>query len=160
GGAFYFILTGKPPFEGTVAQRLRVNPVQPPTPVRDLRPDVPQDLAQVVDRMLAMDPEERYQTPAEVCEALQAWTKRAPPLPPEVDLHRLSPAALGTLSATGASGKVSPAATAAAVLPRSTPRPSRKALPKKSANQATPPLKPEPTKQATKAKPQPSPQGL
>jgi serine/threonine protein kinase len=86
GATLYALLLGEPPFSGrTVAQKLADHlhrPVPPPH-LRD--PNVPRPLSLVVLRMLAKDPADRYQTPAEVIEALGpfAQPRPKPPKPPE-----------------------------------------------------------------------------
>src|SRR5438270_2380769 len=71
GATFYYILTGRPPFaEGTVAQKLIWHQTRQPKSVRSIRPDVPEGLAAVIEKAMAKDPAQRYQTPAEVAEAL------------------------------------------------------------------------------------------
>jgi hypothetical protein len=45
----------------------------PVPPIRERRPDVPEELAAVLARMLAKDPAERYATPGEVAVALQRF---------------------------------------------------------------------------------------
>jgi serine/threonine protein kinase len=81
GATFYFLLTGKAPFEeGNVGQKLLWHQVRDPEPVRGFRPEVPEALAAVVERMMEKDRERRYQTPGEVIEALGPWTGE--PLPP------------------------------------------------------------------------------
>jgi serine/threonine protein kinase/tetratricopeptide (TPR) repeat protein len=93
GATFYFLLTGQPPFpEGKAAKKLMAHQIQEPVPVGQLRPEVPAEMAAVVARMMAKRPQERYQSPAEVVAALQAWTATpvAPPLPEE--MPQLSPA--------------------------------------------------------------------
>ena len=42
-------------------------------PVRDLRPEVPEDVAAILERMLEKSPELRYRTPGEVADALIPW---------------------------------------------------------------------------------------
>ena len=100
GATFYFLLTGQPPFPGgKAAQKLIWHQVRQPAPLRDLRPEVPPGMEAVVARMMAKKPAERYQTPAEVIEALAEWTGEAPPPPPEEEMPHLSPAAVRSLSA-------------------------------------------------------------
>jgi uncharacterized protein (TIGR03067 family) len=71
GCTLYDLLAGHAPFpEGTALQKVMGHIERPPTPLGDLRDDVPSSLAQVVERMMAKDPADRYQTPAEVAEAL------------------------------------------------------------------------------------------
>ncbi|HXG10637.1 MAG TPA: protein kinase [Gemmataceae bacterium] len=105
GMTFYFLLAGHPPFkEGTVAQKLIWHQLKQPTPIREIRPEVPEELAAILDKMIAKDPARRYQTPGEVDEALAPWTQTPVPRPPEIDGRRLSPAALGSGPPTGAAG--------------------------------------------------------
>jgi serine/threonine protein kinase len=74
GATFYFCLTGKAPFsEGTVAQKLIWHQTRQPRPIRSVRPDVPEALVAVIDRMMAKEAGQRYQTPLEVAEALGLW---------------------------------------------------------------------------------------
>jgi serine/threonine protein kinase len=71
GCTLHCLLTGKPPFPGgTLIQKVMAHRERPPAPLGALRPDVPPGLEQVVARMLAKQPPERYQTPAEVIQAL------------------------------------------------------------------------------------------
>jgi serine/threonine protein kinase len=101
GATFYFLLTGQPPFPGgKVTQKLMWHQVRQPTPVRQLRPDVPEGVAAVVARMLAKDPRQRYQEPAEVAEALTPWAEPVPP-PTDAEMPHLSPAARGPLTGEG-----------------------------------------------------------
>ena len=56
GATFYFCLTGSTPFgEGTVAQKLIWHQTRQPKPVRQLRPEVPEGLAAVLDKMMAKE---------------------------------------------------------------------------------------------------------
>lgn len=90
GSTFYFTLTGSQPFpEGTIAQKLVWHQTRPPKAIRFLRPEVPEGLAAIVDKMMAKAPDQRYQTAAEVADALAPWANpqgsapaQAPP-PPE-----------------------------------------------------------------------------
>ena len=76
GGTLFYLLTGRPPFAGRSAMELWVAHAQTPPPsVTDLRPDVPAELAAVVARMLAKNPADRFQTPAEVAAALVPFIK-------------------------------------------------------------------------------------
>jgi serine/threonine protein kinase len=94
GATLYFLLSGKAPFEdGTVTQKLLWSQTKPPKPIRELRPDVPEELAAVLDRMMAKDANERYQTPQSVIEALAPWTAMPVPPPPADEMPRRSLAA-------------------------------------------------------------------
>jgi serine/threonine-protein kinase len=71
GCTLYFMLTGRPPFaDGSVLQKLLFHQTETPPDVRDLRPDVPDELADVLSMMLAKRPDERFQNPAELAAVL------------------------------------------------------------------------------------------
>jgi serine/threonine protein kinase len=108
GGTFYFCLTGQPPFaEGEVAHKLMWHQTRQPKPIFVFRPDVPEHMIAVVNKMMAKDPKERYQTPLEVAEALQIWTQISIAPPAEIEMPRLSRAAasrIGLSDTSSASG--------------------------------------------------------
>ena len=62
-------------------QKVKAHLERTPRPLKDLRRDVPSELLKIVERMLAKDPAERYQTPVEVAAALTPFLA-APPQPP------------------------------------------------------------------------------
>ncbi|VTT97274.1 protein kinase : Serine/threonine protein kinase OS=Singulisphaera acidiphila (strain ATCC BAA-1392 / DSM 18658 / VKM B-2454 / MOB10) GN=Sinac_2851 PE=3 SV=1: Pkinase: WD40: WD40: WD40: WD40: WD40 [Gemmataceae bacterium] len=71
GGALYFLLTGEVPFPGkTLVEKLRKALTEPPPSPLARRKDVPPLLDSVVRKMLACDPEDRYQHAADVVTAL------------------------------------------------------------------------------------------
>jgi serine/threonine protein kinase/multidrug efflux pump subunit AcrA (membrane-fusion protein) len=74
GCTLYDLLTGRPPIpEGTDRRRVNDHLQEARRSLIELPADVPRELAQVVDKMLAQDPALRYQTPAEVAAALSPW---------------------------------------------------------------------------------------
>jgi serine/threonine protein kinase len=76
GATFYFCLTARTPFgDGTTAQKLIWHQTRRPKPVRSFRSDVPEGLIAVLEKMMAKDVLERYQTPAEVVGALAPWVE-------------------------------------------------------------------------------------
>ncbi|HEV3261717.1 MAG TPA: serine/threonine-protein kinase [Gemmataceae bacterium] len=76
GCTLYFLLTGRPPFTADTAVKLVLAHIEKePTPLRELRPDVPEALSAVVGRLLAKDPGQRYQTPVELAQALVPFIK-------------------------------------------------------------------------------------
>jgi serine/threonine protein kinase len=129
GATFYYVLTGATPFsEGTVAQKLIWHQTRQPKSVLALRPEVPAELAAVVEKMMAKDPVHRHQTPAEVADALAPWTHQPIAPPPEKEMPRLSPAAMGEASAgSGLHGLPSVPPRPPAMTP--SPAPSRMAGP-------------------------------
>ena len=56
----YELLVGEPPFTGSMAEIGIKHLNQPPTPIQELRPDVPDSVAEVVMRCMAKEPEDRY----------------------------------------------------------------------------------------------------
>lgn len=95
GSTFYLMLTGKPPYheEKSVAGKLLSKETRPPKPIRSLRPEVPENLVAIVDKMMAKAPAQRYQNPLEVAEALTPWGDGPISEPPEQEMPQLSPAA-------------------------------------------------------------------
>jgi serine/threonine protein kinase len=91
GATFYFLLTGRSPSQEGTAERWQAPFPRQPPPVRDVRPDVPEGLASVVDRMLASAPAERYQSAAEVAGALLPWVQTPVTPPAAEDLLRPGP---------------------------------------------------------------------
>lgn len=102
GGTFYYLLTGQPPFgEGTTAQKLQWHKTKQPTPVRRLRPDVPETVEQLITRMMAKDPDERFPSPLAVANFLIPWTKATIRPPAEAELPQFSDAENFDLSQRG-----------------------------------------------------------
>jgi hypothetical protein len=103
GCTLYDLLAGQAPFpEGTVLQKVMAHLEQAPRPLSELRADVPAELAQVVERLMAKDPAQRYATPADVATALLPFTRPARPGRPEQRRRRLLAAtAAGLLLAAG-----------------------------------------------------------
>jgi serine/threonine protein kinase len=76
GCTLYQLLTGNPPFSGnTLYAVLQAHHVTEARMVNLVRPEVPVELAAVVAKMMAKDPSRRYQTPAEVAQALKPFLK-------------------------------------------------------------------------------------
>ena len=93
GATFYYCLTGKTPFsDGTVAQKLIWHQTRQPKPIRSLRQDIPAALIAVIEKMMAKDPDLRYQTPLDVAQALAPWTQATIAPPAETEMPQLSPA--------------------------------------------------------------------
>jgi serine/threonine-protein kinase len=70
GATLYHLLTGRPPFTGTTAAKMIAHHLSAVPPAHEECPDVPEALSAVVERMLAKDPTDRYQTAAEVVQTL------------------------------------------------------------------------------------------
>jgi len=74
GCTLYHLLTGRTPYPGgTHVEKMLKHIQQEPTPLEQLRADLPAGLVEVVARMMAKDPADRYQEPAQVAAALAAF---------------------------------------------------------------------------------------
>jgi hypothetical protein len=93
GCTLYHLLTGHPPFAGgTDLQKLIAHQEQRPELLTEVRPELPRELVTVLERMLAKDPSDRYQTPAEVARDLALLTGTPlslPAAPASADRARL-----------------------------------------------------------------------
>lgn len=117
GCTSYFMLTGQPPFAGgTLAEKLLRHQQAEAPDLRLRRTDVPAALIEMIDRMMAKQPAERYQTPGQVVAALDAlpqlrslttvpagavrdWPAELPvALPPRRPVRRFRRVALGAAS--------------------------------------------------------------
>jgi tRNA A-37 threonylcarbamoyl transferase component Bud32/DNA-binding beta-propeller fold protein YncE len=75
GCTLYHLLAGQPPFPtGTLLQKVMAHVKKKPQPLTELRPDLPEGIMPVLERMMAKSPNHRYQTPAEVANALEPFT--------------------------------------------------------------------------------------
>ncbi len=71
GATLYTLLTGRPPFEGkTLVETVAKIRQEDPIPPKRFQDAIPDELQDVVEKMLAKRPEQRYQTPAHVARAL------------------------------------------------------------------------------------------
>jgi serine/threonine protein kinase len=74
GCTLYFLLTGHPPFaEGSLAQRIAKHQNEHPPSVLIDRPDCPEELIAICNRMMAKKADDRFQSAAEIGEALWQW---------------------------------------------------------------------------------------
>jgi len=72
GATMYHMLTGQPAFPETnlVSKVTRIQSDAPPSP-KELRPEAPDALCRLIQRMMAKKPDHRYQTPKEVVNELR-----------------------------------------------------------------------------------------
>ncbi len=78
GCTLYHLLAGYPPFAGgTLASKIAGHMFAQPRRIEELRPDVPPALGDVLRRMMAKKPEQRYPTPADVAQALAPFDQGA-----------------------------------------------------------------------------------
>jgi serine/threonine protein kinase len=101
GATFFFMLTGRAPFEdGTLTQKLLWHQIRKIQSVADYRGDVPPEMAAVIEKMLTKSPEDRYETPQQVADALAPWAQQPISPPPAAWFPKRSLAAL-TVGAQG-----------------------------------------------------------
>jgi len=74
GCTFYFLLTGHVPFPTKEPmEKMLKHHMDEPEPIENRRPDVPAELAAMIRRLMAKKPEQRFQRPAELAEALSQF---------------------------------------------------------------------------------------
>jgi serine/threonine-protein kinase len=74
GATLFYLLTAQPPFGGnTVLEKLSPRLTGEPPWLRTLRPEVLPGLEEIVRKMMARRPDDRFQTPAEVARALTPY---------------------------------------------------------------------------------------
>ena len=78
GCTLYFLLTGGPPFDAhSLYEILQAHHSREAQPLNLVRPDIPAELAALVGKMMAKAPGHRFQTPAEVAQALRPFVQAA-----------------------------------------------------------------------------------
>jgi tRNA A-37 threonylcarbamoyl transferase component Bud32 len=83
GCTLYHLLAGRPPAPaGPLGYKLSWHQTGAPRPLRGLRPEVPEGVARVVEKLMARSPADRYQTPAEAAAALAAVLAEVAPAAP------------------------------------------------------------------------------
>jgi serine/threonine protein kinase len=79
GCVLYFCLSGRYPFpDGTAVEKMMAHQHKQPTPVRELNPEIPDDLVAIVERLMQKTPEARYASIHEVVEALRPFADAMP----------------------------------------------------------------------------------
>ncbi len=74
GSVLYALCTGRPPFRGdTGLAVLKRVCDDTPRPIREVNPDIPEALVEIVNKLLAKNPDVRFQTASEVAELLSRY---------------------------------------------------------------------------------------
>lgn len=73
GATVYHLLAGRPPFSGTTGVAVAMAHVRDPlVPLGSLRPDLPESLVIIVDRLLAKRPDQRYETAGDLLRVVES----------------------------------------------------------------------------------------
>jgi serine/threonine protein kinase len=74
GCTLYHLLTGQPPFpDKNILNQMIRHATETPKPLQDFIPTLPEGLSQIVNWMMAKQPDKRYPTPARAAQALDAF---------------------------------------------------------------------------------------
>lgn len=74
GATAYHMLSGRPPFMGDTAIALAMQHIQAePVSLQQLRPDLPSELVEIVERLLKKSPDDRYSSAVELSRALREF---------------------------------------------------------------------------------------
>ncbi|QDV49907.1 protein kinase domain-containing protein [Gimesia fumaroli] len=78
GCTFFKLLTGEVPFEHlsstSVSERVKIQIKEPAPSILERRMELPDELAAIIDRLLAKSPGERYEDPGQLVQALESFT--------------------------------------------------------------------------------------
>ncbi len=93
GCTLYVLVTGRPPFDGTTAVELMSKHAYDPlVPPEQIVSRVPKEVSAIIQRMMAKDPNDRYQDMGEVIRTLEGWLgvhHTGKCTPPEEQITRL-----------------------------------------------------------------------
>ena len=77
GCTLFRLLTGQPPYSGpkyrSAAEKMAAHMHEPLPEIRKIRSEVPEALAEILGRMMAKNPDDRFATPAEVAAAIMPF---------------------------------------------------------------------------------------
>ena len=73
GATLYTLIAGKTPFVGNTTQKLLNHQMKAVPRLSDFDPTVPETLSNIAAKMMAKQPADRFQTPADVIAALAPW---------------------------------------------------------------------------------------
>jgi hypothetical protein len=108
GCTFYFVLAGRPPFpKGGALEKLLMQQLDQPMPVEEVRPGIPTEVGDIVRKMMAKDPNKRYQSALEVNDALTQVKEiaRAANVAPTSAEPKPSPSSVGVVASLAASAQ-------------------------------------------------------
>lgn len=72
GATAYYMLGGQPPYRGDTAIAIAIQHIRnDPQPLQNMRPDLPPEICRIVHKLMAKNPDERYQTGRQVIRDIQ-----------------------------------------------------------------------------------------
>lgn len=91
GCTMYQLLAGRVPFEGgSNIDKIVRHVNKEPTPIEQLRPDIPPELAGIIRKMMAKDVADRYQQPIEVAKAIEPIQRMLTSRNPNADAETMA----------------------------------------------------------------------
>jgi eukaryotic-like serine/threonine-protein kinase len=78
GVTFFALVAGRPPFDGSTANKLLSHQLKTAPSLTSLDKTFPPKLSQIIMKMMEKKPGNRYQTPAELIKALEPWLSDTP----------------------------------------------------------------------------------
>ncbi|MBL8822371.1 MAG: protein kinase [Planctomycetia bacterium] len=92
GCTLYFLLAGRAPFhKGSIPQKLVWHQTKYPDPIQTVRPDLPEAINNIIFKMIAKKPSDRYMQPYDVVEALLPFMTEEVPPPSDEEVPYPSP---------------------------------------------------------------------
>ncbi len=78
GASWYYMLTGKPPFPiGDMVNRITAHATEPRPNPQTINPEIPDAISQIIERMMAIEPGGRFQTPTALLQELDTANLKA-----------------------------------------------------------------------------------
>jgi serine/threonine-protein kinase len=144
GGTFYYLLTGQPPFtEGSAIEKLLMHQLDEPTPVTQLRSEVPADVAAIVHKLMSKFPKDRFQTPGDLADVLSKLSPARPSSPSSGDSRKKPDTRAMPLGLARSAVTPPPVKTVAEAAPKGppppAPQPTRAPAPPPTARAPAPP---------------------
>jgi eukaryotic-like serine/threonine-protein kinase len=86
GATFYHLITGQVPFQGSsIFEIIQKHLMEQLADPRDVRPEIPEGVVQVVRKMLAKNPDDRHRDCRELINDLERLAAKQPPLTSPID---------------------------------------------------------------------------
>ena len=127
GCTLYFCLTGRYPFpDGSAVEKMMAHQTKQPKPIKELAPDVPQALIEVVNRLMQKAPDARFSACDEVADELEPFAgveAASHTSHPAIPAVRTKPQSRFTLPPRNGAESQAPAAATAAP-PKPAPQPA------------------------------------